>query len=707
LTSAPQVERASLGAPPLGVAALVLAAAFVALAWHASAGPHLFDAGELTAAAAQLGGSHPPGQPLHALIGHAATWIPLGPIAWRIACVSVALGCLAALSAARILVDACARSGLDGPVALALPAVTGLAVLAAPPVLPQLTRPEVYSLALFLVLEGARHLVRWACRDRGASSALRCAALCAGLAIAVHPPHALALLLGGVALALALRRDLFVRPRALGLAALACAAGAAAIAYLPVRGGAGARMWGEPTTASGLLAYLSGSAYRSNLGADERGAWLADALDALLYVLAPVGAIAVLLAAIALGMSIGDRAPRVRLAALAVLAASSLPAAWLQPLARANPDNIAYAAPAVALAVVTAATAIALLARRAGSLALALACALPVVALSASDVRGALPADLPQLETLAFQLIDAPPPRALVVARSDFAGAAWMEARDVDGARPDIALLCEGLATSSWHWRSLAGHPLYDGTPHREGGGRGEAPWVRGAIARAIGSVAVAAESDVALHGRGLVAGPYLVMPTERVAATRLARSFAERTASAPARMIEWTPPGHAGSGHGVVREAAIARARRLRARGDTDLALAALRAAAAPLPPTETAHTETAHTETAHTETAHRRSLRDAPTVVEDPDAIFATEEDAVRELAVTLIAIGATDRAIAILDRQSSRDDRALLQLAWIQAHDGLGDPARAALARYLELHPDRGAETAPLAERLRALP
>ena len=45
-----------------------------------AAGPHLYDAGELVAAAWTLGASHPPGQPLHALLAHVLTWLPLGPI---------------------------------------------------------------------------------------------------------------------------------------------------------------------------------------------------------------------------------------------------------------------------------------------------------------------------------------------------------------------------------------------------------------------------------------------------------------------------------------------------------------------------------------------------------------------------------------------------------------------------------------------------
>src|SRR5215471_13052444 len=45
----------------------------------------LVDSGELILAAAELGVAHPPGTPLHSLLGHLFTLIPLGSIAARVA----------------------------------------------------------------------------------------------------------------------------------------------------------------------------------------------------------------------------------------------------------------------------------------------------------------------------------------------------------------------------------------------------------------------------------------------------------------------------------------------------------------------------------------------------------------------------------------------------------------------------------------------
>ncbi len=657
----------------------VLVLASIPIAWNASSGPHLFDAGELVAASVELGASHPPGQPLHALLGNLAALLPLGPLPYRVALLSVFFGAGAAYVASSIVLDAFVRSRKE--VALlplcALLAAVALAVLVAPPVAPQLGRPEVYTLALALTLMGARALISWACKDENASRALRSAALVAGLALAVHPPHALALVAMGVVLLLLWRRDVIMRPQALVVAALSCSMGAVTLAYLPARAMAGAPMWGDPTTARGFFAYISGAAYARNLGT-RGGSMLTQILESTSYILVPAG----IGIAYALYVTFTRRREHKETKSIGIVAAAAsgaMVAAWLQPLERANPDNIAYAAPTTALFFVLGGVALAHMASVKPLLVGALGLIIAPLPFTAFD--SAFRANLPQLEPLAFVTIDIPPPQAFVVVRNDFTAAAWMEARAVEGARPDVGLFIEGLSTSSWHWKTLAHHPLFDGTPIRSGPGQGHAPWIRGAIEHALGRVTVCVENEASVSGRGMIAGPYLVLAPSRQDA-RDVRSFGERTFAGSGHMLTWAPTSFGGLGHGVVRDAEITRARRLFIRRQTTLAIAALRRATAPLPPNATREADG----------LNGSIQRAVPSIIRDPAAIFPTAEDAVRELAMMLFATGEPLHAARLLEEQQGRgDDLALLQLAQMQTEDGLLEAARAAEERYRTLHPD----------------
>lgn len=655
----------------------VIALTSIPIAWNASTGPHLFDAGELVAASVELGASHPPGQPLHALAGNFAALVPLGALPYRIALMSVLFGALSAYLAASMVRDALVRNRHGGRlVSSVLPATVGLAVLLAPAVAPQLGRPEVYTFALALALGGTRALIAWACKDPSAARSLRVAALAAGLALGVHPPHALALVSIGLVLLLGWRRDVFKKPRALALATLACVIGAGVLVYLPARSFAGAPMWGDATSPRGFFEYVSGAAYARNLGT-RGGSFVQQVFETSTYILVPagIGIAYALYFAFARGI---ESEKRKQIGIIASAASAAMIAAFLQPLERANPDNIAYSAPSMALFFVLGGVALAqaksIKPIVLGSLGLAIA------PLPFTDLSSAFRAHLPELEPLAFAIVDVPPPRALVVVRNDFTAAAWMEARAVEGARPDIALFVEGLGTSSWHWRSLAHHPLFDGTPMRRGEGPGHAPWVRGAIEHAFGQVAVCVENDASVNGRGNIAGPYLVL-APGIGGSRDPVSFGERTFASSGHRLSWTASSFGGLGHGVVRDAEITRARRLFVRGETALAILGLRRAASPLPSNATREAEGVGGE----------PRRPMPQVVRDPRAIFPTAEDAVRELAMMLFAMGEPLRAARLLEAQQARgDDRALLQLAQMQRADGLLEPARAAEERYRTLDP-----------------
>lgn len=657
------------------------------LLWHAASGPNVWDSGELVAAAAALGGSHPPGQPLHALLGHAATLLPVGPMPLRVALLSVAgQVCAAWLLWALTTRLLAALAVTDGLVARWAPHGAAMALLLAPPVLRSSTRVEVYGLALALTLAALHELVAWA---EGHSAGLRRGALLAGLAAAVHPPHGLAAVLFGAAVLVVHRRAALPRLKRLGWATSFCVLGLMVYALLPSRAIAGAPMWGDPTTSAGFVDYITAQAYRQNLGTDS--SWLTNAADVASYTVFAAGLVAGLGALVlaARARHLPEAARRLVWVLLIALPAA-LVSACLQPLEVANADNVAYAAPAVALLILAGVLGFALAARGRGR-----GLALAGIALLASNPAGAIAApeaiavDAPALETLAATLVDTPAPRAFVLLETDFPAASWMMAREVDGARPDVAFFVTGLATSSWHWRTLAEHPAFDGEPVRGEGPTTRSAYVAGALTVAARAVEIAAEPDAPVGGRGAVAGPYLLLSAAHAGRRVADESSAEQLERELGRGLASTAPDDAAA---ILRRHGIQRARRLARRGLFGPSFEALRRALPFLPSDE-------------------RALIAAPpdarmtqpaVLVRDPNAMLPSRQDTLREVVIEMSAAGAHRGAFALLERQAGRGDaRATLQLGWLELRGGRPVRARAALEAFIARAPD----LAPEGEELRA--
>ncbi|HEX2678288.1 MAG TPA: DUF2723 domain-containing protein, partial [Polyangiales bacterium] len=128
-------------------------AAFALLAYYALTATHdlsLYDSGELALAAVQLGLGHPPGQPLHTLLGFALAHLPLWTPLFGVALAS-------ALPAALTLVPATSLAqsllGADAPRAVLrlLPWVIALGALGSVLWEPA-TRVEVYALSTFFAV---------------------------------------------------------------------------------------------------------------------------------------------------------------------------------------------------------------------------------------------------------------------------------------------------------------------------------------------------------------------------------------------------------------------------------------------------------------------------------------------------------------------------------------------------------------------------
>ena len=660
---------------------VVLCLAAPLFAWCVAAGPHLHDTGELTVAAVSLGGSHAPGQPLHALLGQLFARLPLGPISGRVALLSAVCALIAAGLASALTAELCAALELRAPRVIASSrAAAALGLLLALPVLRQSLRVEVYTLALALFLGAAWQLVRWARSARPAP--LWAAALLAGLAFCVHPPHALAAAVFGLCLALPQMKRLLA-PRAVIGALLFGALGLLVLLLLPVRAKAGAPMWGDPTSLGGFLAYISGKAYLAKGG--ERH-YLDSLADYVAY-FARISTGASLAGLLALLLRKGPARELVLGLALGVFAAFA--STCLQPLEPRIPDNVAYLGPGLALCLAAGTAGFASLRmhesrqlRWCAGLGLAL-CALPPVSLAQLPVQ--LRADLPGLETLAAMLLEAPPARALVVATSEFTVSTWMLGQAVDGARPDAVLFVPGLATSSWHWAQLRRHPAFDGRPQRAPGGDAHEQFTRGAVVAARAHVPVARELELPGTRPNQISGGYAVLDaTLPVLATpaRSRHAIAERWVPALAHDAERGPDGDEREGAAVIRAYFGVRSRRLLQQGESVKALRGIGFALWDLAPLD------------------RRLIRAPldlpverlPPFIDDPASLQSSSGDALRQAAAELWALGERAAARTLLAHQSSDGDPfALLQLAALFAYDGDRDAALRVLADLERAVPD----------------
>lgn len=324
--------------PPAELTVFALATAFYV--WMAAPGVGWMDSGELTAAAWNLGGAHPPGHPAHSLFGKLVAWLPFGEIAFRLnllSAASMAAALAGVIALARRLVaerDAALSGGGVGVVLAAL----------SPAALVDATRAEVYGPVAALIvwsLVAAMPFFKSEGEQAPHPRHLLLAALGFALAAAFHPVIAAAAALP-VAVALGVR----ARRRLLRLAPLALALGVLALltyAYLPVRALAAAPpllVWGDPSTPGAFLDLVTGAVYRSNFSA---GGLLARFAGAWMLVGASSG-LGVLLGGL-VGLGFGA-ATRLRGAAvcLAVAVCLAIGAALQDAL---NPDLPGYLLPAL------------------------------------------------------------------------------------------------------------------------------------------------------------------------------------------------------------------------------------------------------------------------------------------------------------------------------------------------------------------------
>ncbi|HKU44589.1 MAG TPA: DUF2723 domain-containing protein, partial [Polyangiales bacterium] len=459
----PRIGVSTLGVPLRARAATWLATCTLALYYCFSMARDLslYDSGELALAAVQLGLAHPPGQPLHTLLGFALSHLPG---------VSALLGVnlASALPAALTLIPATSLGQrLLGetatPAALrCMPWL--LAIWAVHPCLWEpATRVEVYALATLgavfaLALAAELPSLRSAPSLRRRRLQSLRVGLALGLCASANPVIALATAL---ALAGLVGREVRASFSLAGWLILGGLIGLLPYAYLPfVAGRTDVLVWGAPHDFASYGDYLLLRDYAHNQGItlgvwlSHLGEWLEWAGTQGLWPVLGVGAFAYL----HLGRS-NVGAMTVSLQCTLLLSAIAANVVWHVEI----PDYNGYmAAPLWALGAGTFALCLRPGRRRQPQIAwsgLAIACAAcALIALPAPYARTRSIDELAR--TLAERVLDEAPRGALVIAETDALAGALLYLQGAERARADVSVLVFGLASSSWHWQALArAHP--------------------------------------------------------------------------------------------------------------------------------------------------------------------------------------------------------------------------------------------------------
>jgi len=456
------------------VRALVFAAAFGAYAWTASPAAGWLDSAELVAAGASLGVPHPPGHPVAALLGRAATLVPLGDASVRVNLASALAVALAAalLHAAAAALLARLAPSLHRAARAVIAAATALGFAWTWSAWFQAVRAEVYGLLAALLVA----VLGWTLGAAGDGAAdrrpLLAAGLTCGLALATH--HFVTLLVLAPAAAVTLAR----RPgaRVAGRVALLGVLGLAALLYLPLRATRDPRVnWGDPDRADRFAWTVSARAFQKAVMSthgrhDSRAGDAAQVAGVLVEQASPAVALAALAGAYLLARRRPTRAAGLLLLGVAASVAAGPALVGFDPQ---NPDAHGYLLPALAALFLLAAAAVAVVAER-------VAAAGPRAAARASLAAAACAALLPPLQAARFaraaslrggeasdryarQLVAPLTPRAVLVTSYFESAFLLWELAVVDGERPDVAHLDRSFltypgarATARRRWPDLA-----------------------------------------------------------------------------------------------------------------------------------------------------------------------------------------------------------------------------------------------------------
>ncbi|MDT8304697.1 MAG: DUF2723 domain-containing protein [Anaerolineae bacterium] len=386
------------------------------------------DGGELITAAVTLGVPHPPGYPTYVLLGHLFAKLPIGDIPYRFNLFSaVAMSAAIAFAGATAfqLLASSSRTRASAAFATALT----FAFLSLP--WQQALITEVYALNMAIVA-----LLLWAVLTRRPAPV---AGFLLGLAITAHLTS---LLLVPAVLSLTARRQW-------PLLAAATLIGLAPFLALPVLARSGSPLvWGQPQHLDGWWWLVSGELYRPNLfavplgeAAARLGRWLWSEQLAL-PVLALIGA-----------LPLARRSEGIVSTRSILLAATGF--LYLLVAASYGPPGAAVLfLPGLACAVLL----LAPLFSRLGPWSLLLPTALLLLNFSTLDLSANREA-----RNLAQPLLHEAPREAILLTEGDATTFTLWYLQEVEGQRPDIAVIDRNLFGFDWYRQQLAGR--YDWLP--------------------------------------------------------------------------------------------------------------------------------------------------------------------------------------------------------------------------------------------------
>jgi hypothetical protein len=409
----------------------------------ASGHGYWLDAGEFVAAAANLGIAHPPGHPLHSLLGKLATLVPLGSIAARVAALS-ALMAGAASGLTCIAIGRTLQAGGELPLRLTVPIAVGATWLVAGShgFWFQAVRPEVYALQAALSALVLERAVAFAAGQAGVGAALA-AALALGLALTNH--HFLALLLVPALLPMSAA---LLRPaaRAAGIAAAGAGVlGLSVYLYLPLRAAAlPTPNLGAPTTLERIYWVVSAQAFRKSVGGLDPAPWHQHLIDVLLALGESVH-LAVVFALGGLYLLARRRDGRGLAWVWGSTLVVTIAARASLGFVAGNPDALGYLAPTLMAVAALAASLVgrvagALTAPRVAPVAVLLAVASLVVGLAQFPRNAAASslAGFTQTDTFGGALGGDAPPRSVVLLHSPGSVFQHWQRQAEEGSRPDV-----------------------------------------------------------------------------------------------------------------------------------------------------------------------------------------------------------------------------------------------------------------------------